>query len=119
MKPKTSVRNHLPKEVETSANSIQTLKNGLEVWTLSETAAFLRVSEEEVQKHVVSGSLPGQKIGDEWRFLKPALLAWLGRTEPQSEKTYHERIMATAGCMADDDTAMEMLEKIYEERKKR
>jgi hypothetical protein len=25
-----------------------------------------------------AGNLPGRKIGDEWRFLRRAVLAWLG-----------------------------------------
>jgi hypothetical protein len=29
-----------------------------------------------------AGELPGRKIGDEWRFLRSALLAWLGATSP-------------------------------------
>jgi hypothetical protein len=29
-----------------------------------------------------AGELPGRRIGDEWRFLRRAVLAWLGATPP-------------------------------------
>jgi excisionase family DNA binding protein len=48
-----------------------------EVLTLAETAAYLRVPEEAVLDLVASQTIPGQKIGGEWRFLKRALTDWL------------------------------------------
>lgn len=48
-----------------------------EVLTLEEAAAFLKVSETLVYQLARSGSLPGRKVGREWRFLRSALLEWL------------------------------------------
>jgi excisionase family DNA binding protein len=50
---------------------------GLEVLTLAETAAYLRVPEEAVVQLVGQGALPAQRIGGELRFLKRALVEWL------------------------------------------
>jgi excisionase family DNA binding protein len=49
----------------------------VEVFTLPEVAAYLRVSEEAVQELVTRDALPGQRIGGEWRFLKRAVVEWL------------------------------------------
>ncbi len=48
-----------------------------EVLTLEEAAAFLKVSETLVYQLARSGSLPGRKVGREWRFLRSVLLEWL------------------------------------------
>lgn len=48
-----------------------------EVLTLSELAAYLRVSDDEILKLISRNDLPAQKIGEEWRFLKRAVDAWL------------------------------------------
>jgi excisionase family DNA binding protein len=55
---------------------------GSEVLTLAETAAYLRVPEEAVRKLVDQGDLPAQPIGEEFRFLKQAVVEWL-RFGPQ------------------------------------
>lgn len=49
----------------------------VEVWTLPEVAAYLRVSEAAVEELAASGRLPAQQIGTEWRFLKQAVVDWL------------------------------------------
>ena len=51
---------------------------GAEVLTLSEVAAFLRVPEEAVLELVARDAVPAQQIGGEWRFLKQAVVEWLG-----------------------------------------
>jgi len=48
-----------------------------EVLTLAETAALLRVSEEAARERAQSGELPGRRFGQEWRFSRSAVLAWL------------------------------------------
>lgn len=50
---------------------------GLEVLTLPEAAAFLRVPEESVIELVHHGDLPAQRVGSEWRFLKRAIVQFL------------------------------------------
>jgi excisionase family DNA binding protein len=57
-----------------------------EVLTLEEAAALLRLPIEAVRARAVSGDLPGRAFGDEWRFARAALLAWLADGEaPQGE----------------------------------
>jgi excisionase family DNA binding protein len=53
-----------------------------EVLTVEEAAELLQVEPDAVQALADSGALPGRQIGDEWRFLRRAVLAWLGGTEP-------------------------------------
>ncbi len=42
----------------------------VEVYTLAEAAAYLRVAEEDVLRMISTQSLPGRRFGSEWRFLK-------------------------------------------------
>jgi excisionase family DNA binding protein len=44
---------------------------------LSEVAALLRVSPEQVLRQVETGALPGRRFGEDWRFSKVAVLRWL------------------------------------------
>ncbi len=48
-----------------------------EVLTLQEAAGLLRLPVETVRASAVAGDLPGRAFGDEWRFARTALLAWL------------------------------------------
>jgi excisionase family DNA binding protein len=49
-----------------------------EVLDVDEVAELLQVEAGAVRDLAESGELPGRKIGDEWRFLRRAVLAWLG-----------------------------------------
>lgn len=48
-----------------------------EVLTLTDTAAYLRVTEPEVLRLVQDQGLPGRRVGEDWRFLKVAIERWL------------------------------------------
>ena len=67
--PKRSLGASLPGEQPVPPPETQPSRDptGAEVLTLGEAAAYLRVSEEAVLKLVDEGTLPGQRIGDEWR----------------------------------------------------
>jgi len=49
-----------------------------EVLTLEEAAELLRVAPDALRGRVEAGDVPGRRLGDEWRFSREALLAWLG-----------------------------------------
>jgi excisionase family DNA binding protein len=49
-----------------------------EVLTLAEVAALLRLPIETVRDRALAGELPGRAFGQEWRFARTAVLAWLG-----------------------------------------
>ena len=53
-----------------------------EVLTLDEASALLRLPIEAVRARVISGDLPCRAFGDEWRFSRAALLAWLADGDP-------------------------------------
>ena len=48
-----------------------------DVLTPGQAADLLQVSEEEVVELAEAGTLPGRRIGERWRFSRPALIAWL------------------------------------------
>jgi len=55
-----------------------------EVLTPAQLAELLQVDEEAVVELAERGELPARKVGEEWRFSRSAVLAWLG--EEQSEE---------------------------------
>jgi excisionase family DNA binding protein len=48
-----------------------------DVLTPVQAAELLQVSEDEVVELAEAGTLPGRRIGERWRFSRPALIAWL------------------------------------------
>ena len=48
-----------------------------DVLTPAQAAELLQVSEDEVVELAEAGKLPGRRIGERWRFSRPALIAWL------------------------------------------
>ena len=48
-----------------------------EVLTPAQAAELLQVGEDEVVALAEAGTLPGRRIGERWRFSRPALIAWL------------------------------------------
>lgn len=59
-----------------------------EVLTLEEVAAFLKLSPDAVQSRAAEGELPGRRFGKEWRFARPAVLAWLAAGDaPERKRT--------------------------------
>jgi excisionase family DNA binding protein len=52
-----------------------------DVLTLAEVADLLRSDEKTVSAMADDGTLPGRKVGPEWRFTREAILRWLGGDE--------------------------------------
>jgi excisionase family DNA binding protein len=48
-----------------------------DVLTPKQAAELLQVDEEELIELAEAGSVPGRRIGERWRFSRPALIAWL------------------------------------------
>lgn len=48
-----------------------------EVMTVKEVAEYLRLAESTVYRLVKNGSLPGRKLGGNWRFSRKSLDEWL------------------------------------------
>jgi excisionase family DNA binding protein len=56
-----------------------------EVVTVDELAEMLRLPADVVTARAERGELPGRRFGDDWRFIRGAVLAWLagGTDEPR------------------------------------
>jgi excisionase family DNA binding protein len=54
-----------------------------EVLTPDQAAALLQVDEDAVLALAEAGTLPGRRIGEEWRFGRAALVAWLAGGDAQ------------------------------------
>ena len=48
-----------------------------DVLTPAQAAELLQVDEAEVVALAEAGTLPGRRIGEQWRFSRPALIEWL------------------------------------------
>ena len=53
----------------------------LEILTPAQLAGLLQVEEEVVLELTEKRELPGRKVGEEWRFSREAILAWLAEEE--------------------------------------
>jgi excisionase family DNA binding protein len=53
-----------------------------EVLTLEQLASMLQLDVEMVRGLAETGELPGRKLGEEWRFSREAVLAWLAEGRP-------------------------------------
>jgi excisionase family DNA binding protein len=49
----------------------------LDVLTLAEAAAYLRLPEDAIREEAEAGRLAGQCVRGEWRFARAAVAAWL------------------------------------------
>jgi len=85
----------------------------IDVFTLAEAAAYLRVSEPEVVRLVQQQELPGRLLGSEWRFLKSAIQDWLKTPAPRGSR---EAVVSVIGAWKDDPYLEEELKEIYRKR---
>ena len=61
------------------------LMNDTDVMNLKQAAEYLGVSERTVRTKAKAGSLPGQKVGRDWRFNRSALDVYLTGLWPKSD----------------------------------
>ena len=52
----------------------------MNVLTLAEAAEFVKLSPRTIVKLASAGTFPGRKVGNQWRFLRTELEAYLGGT---------------------------------------
>lgn len=81
-----------------------------DVLTLEETAHYLRLPKEAVERQASRGQLPGRQIEDAWRFLKAAIDDWLRSLDSRTI------LLQQAGALADDEMLPELCTAIYVER---
>ena len=100
-----------PKESAGAENGVPITAD---VMTLTEAAAYLRVTEEDVLRMVHTQDLAGRQVGNQWRFLKSSIQDWLGAPVRKFNK---EAFLALSGVWKDDPYAEEMLKDIYARRR--
>lgn len=83
-----------------------------DVFTLTEAAAYLRLTEDQVKGLVRDDGLPGRVVGSEWRFLKASLQDWLRGPDPR----IHNFWSTQAGALKDDSAFQDFCRE--EERKR-
>ena len=54
-----------------------------EVMSAEQAGQFLQVEEAVVIELAETGQLPGRKLGQDWRFSRTALVAWLAGPDPE------------------------------------
>jgi len=87
--------------------SIKPARSDDRLLTLKELAAYLSVNERTLLKLVSEGEIPGVKIGNQWRFRKAMIDAWLDdqmlgvvprRFEVKGTESPHRRMLALESC---------------------
>src|SRR5712692_7242525 len=91
----------------------EVVDQSIEVLTVSEAAAYLRVAEADVLRLVHLQELPGRQIGNEWRFLKAGLQDWLRTPARKSGK---EAFLALAGAWKNDPDIEEIVREAHRRR---
>lgn len=81
-----------------------------DVLTLEETASYLRMPTETIERVATRGQLPGRRIEDSWRFLREAIDEWLRSSDSRSV------LLQQAGALSDDDMVADLLASVYELR---
>jgi excisionase family DNA binding protein len=84
--------------------------NNIDVLTLEEVAAFLRVPIDAAEELANRGTLPARRIRGEWRFLRSAIEEWLRQPD------YKRALMAQAGSLRNDTSLAEIRNNIYAAR---
>lgn len=83
----------------------------LDVLTLTEVAAYLRLPEDAIREEAESGRLVGQRVRGEWRFARAAVAAWLQAPRAATRPTTafvgesieeYEAFMATVRAQRDE-----------------
>ena len=101
----------MPRTLTKSRRPASSTPSG-EVFTLSEAASYLRLSDAEVLRLVHEQRLPGRQVGEEWRFLHAALQGWLSNPASSGK----EALLAAAGKFRDDPFLEEIVRAAYRER---
>lgn len=81
-----------------------------DVLTLEETASYLRMPTETIERVANKGQLPGRRIEDSWRFLREAIDEWLRSSDSRTV------LLQQAGALQDDDTVADLLSSVYQQR---
>jgi excisionase family DNA binding protein len=81
-----------------------------DVLTLEETASYLRMPTETIERVATRGQLPGRRIEDSWRFLREAIDEWLRSSDSRTV------LLQQAGALSDDDMTADLLSSVYQLR---
>lgn len=71
-----------------------------DVLTASQAAALLHLDVEVLRRETASGSIPGQKVGRQYRYYRGALIAWLSRPCVESSQAKFPTTSARARLVA-------------------
>ena len=72
-----AVRRHLTDSGELIVGRAELRQPLPDVMTLPEAASLLRIDEQALAEAASRGETPGRLFGEEWRFSREGLLAWL------------------------------------------
>ncbi len=81
-----------------------------EVLTLEETASYLKLPLETIEREASQGHIPGRRIEDTWRFLKSAIDDWLRAQDSRNI------LLQQAGALKDDPYLDDLLAMINRDR---
>lgn len=85
-----------------------------DILNVHDIAALLEVSTDTVYELLLSGELPGRKVGRKWRTTRNAVMRWLeetmvagtARRAPQANREAHEEAAALRAIDSGDQAAL-------------
>jgi PTS system nitrogen regulatory IIA component len=66
-----------------------------EIMTLSEIARYLKVSDKTILRMVRNGQIPGTKVANQWRFMRPVINDWLAARMRNASDTDLANVLLT------------------------
>lgn len=80
---------------------MQLPKNSHEMIQLKDAQRILNINRNMIHDLIKSGSLPAQKIGNEWQILRKNLVLWMEKNNEETESShYSSPIAANSGMPA-------------------
>ena len=55
----------------------------IDIMTMREVAAYLKINEKTAYKLTAEGKIPGFKVGGSWRFRRTEIETWIEKQLPQ------------------------------------
>ncbi len=86
-----------------------------EIMTLEEVAAYLKLKPQTVYKWAQEESIPGAKIGKEWRFRKSILDQWINQSIMLTKGGFDVMFRRSASEAQRKNISSEELEKLLKE----
>jgi len=86
-----------------------------EIMTIEEVAQYLKLKPQTVYKWAQEGTIPGAKLGKEWRFRRSILDEWIDQSIILSKGGFDVMVQASAFAAEQKGTIAKELDQVLKE----